>query len=151
MAGATSFVRADARQLPFADRSFDGALSVGLMEYVPPEIVVGELARLIRPGGRIVILAPNRHGVFRATARAIHRVKRVPYPCNEPTRRELCQVFNRSGFRIIGSVINDGLLWLPDAVDRRIGAVAYPLVETIFRTFGRNPWSNLMLFVVERL
>lgn len=144
-------VRADARQLPFADRCFDGALSVGLMEYVPPAAVVGELARVVRPGGHVVVLAPNRNGVFRAAARAIHRLRGVPYPCNEPTRAELRQVFHHFGFRLVESVIDDGLLWLPDAVDRRIGAVAYPVVEAVFRPFGGNPWSNLMLFIVERL
>ena len=52
----TAFVQGDAAALPFEDGSFDAAVSVQVMEYVPD--VAGALAevhRVLRPGGRAVI------------------------------------------------------------------------------------------------
>ncbi len=48
-----SFERSDAEELPFADASFDAAVcGLGLM-YVPdPVKALGEMRRLLRPGGR---------------------------------------------------------------------------------------------------
>jgi SAM-dependent methyltransferase len=47
---------ADAESLPFADRSFDGVISTfGVMFVGKPEAAVAELARVVRPGGRIVL------------------------------------------------------------------------------------------------
>lgn len=54
-------VLGDALALPFADRVFDVAVAVTLCEFAAqPERVVGELARVTRRGGRIVIGALNR-------------------------------------------------------------------------------------------
>ncbi len=48
----------DARRLPFPDASFDGALSALTLELLPQgqtEAALRELARVVRPGGRIVV------------------------------------------------------------------------------------------------
>jgi ubiquinone/menaquinone biosynthesis C-methylase UbiE len=43
-------------QLPFADNSFDGALSCGVLEHVPDDAAsLRELARVVRPGGLLFI------------------------------------------------------------------------------------------------
>jgi SAM-dependent methyltransferase len=48
-------VRADAEQLPFADRSFDLVFcDHGATSFTDPHIVVPEVARVLRPGGRFV-------------------------------------------------------------------------------------------------
>lgn len=48
---------ADAMRLPFPDATFDGALiGFGLRNLVDLEAGLGELARVIRPGGRLAIL-----------------------------------------------------------------------------------------------
>lgn len=48
--------QADAESLPFADRSFDGVISTfGVMFVGKPEAAAAELARVVRPGGRIVL------------------------------------------------------------------------------------------------
>jgi SAM-dependent methyltransferase len=50
------FERADATALPLADASFDAALSVQVLEYVPElAAALGEIRRALRPGGRAVI------------------------------------------------------------------------------------------------
>ena len=50
------FVGADAEHLPFADDSFDAAtISFGLRNVQHPRRALEEMARVVRPGGRIVV------------------------------------------------------------------------------------------------
>ena len=82
------FVLADAVELPFADGAFDAAVSVfGVIFARPAERAVAELARVVRPGGRVVITTwPPRGPVFDAVTlmrRAIARV-RPPEPGGPP-------------------------------------------------------------------
>lgn len=52
---------ADMRRLPFADGSFASVLSVHAIEHVPdPERVLAEVVRVLSPGGRAVLVTPNR-------------------------------------------------------------------------------------------
>lgn len=52
---------ADMRELPFADGSFAGVLSVQSIEHVPdPERVLAEVTRVLAGGGRAVFVTPNR-------------------------------------------------------------------------------------------
>lgn len=51
----------DGRSLPFEDESFDGAYSVSVLEHIPEpgdEGALRELARVTRPGGRVVVTLP---------------------------------------------------------------------------------------------
>src|SRR5208282_2896318 len=51
---------ADAEALPFADRSFDALLSTYALEHsVNPVQMLREMVRVVRPGGRIVLLGPT--------------------------------------------------------------------------------------------
>ncbi|HET8528723.1 MAG TPA: class I SAM-dependent methyltransferase [Gaiellaceae bacterium] len=70
---AAQRVEADYRQaslesLPFDDGSFDLVLCTQVIEHVPrPELAVFELARVLRPGGRLVISTDNeRNRITRA-------------------------------------------------------------------------------------
>lgn len=52
---------ADARRLPFADGAFDAVTAAYLLQVLPvPDVsgVVGELLRVLRPGGRLVTVTP---------------------------------------------------------------------------------------------
>jgi ubiquinone/menaquinone biosynthesis C-methylase UbiE len=54
--GNVEFHEADATSLPVADASFDAALCVQVLEYVPDVAAgLGELYRVLRPGGRVVV------------------------------------------------------------------------------------------------
>lgn len=49
--------RMDARQLDFADESFDTVAAMHVLSVVPePERVMAEIARVLRPGGEVVIV-----------------------------------------------------------------------------------------------
>ena len=49
----------DAEQLPFADDSFDRYVSCGSIEYWPdPARAVAEAHRVVRPGGRVLVVGP---------------------------------------------------------------------------------------------
>jgi 2-polyprenyl-3-methyl-5-hydroxy-6-metoxy-1,4-benzoquinol methylase len=51
---------ADIQQLPFEDASFDTVISCETIEHVPePGRAVRELARVLHPGGRLVLTTPN--------------------------------------------------------------------------------------------
>jgi SAM-dependent methyltransferase len=66
-----SVIQGLGEQLPFADETFDVVFSHEVLEHVTDDHAsVSEMARVTRPGGRIVIFVPNRlypfetHGVF---------------------------------------------------------------------------------------
>ena len=53
--------RADLGALPFRDATFDIAISSHVAEHLTqPERVFGELSRVLKPGGLLLILTPNR-------------------------------------------------------------------------------------------
>lgn len=64
--GALDFdaIQGDARALPFADGSFDGAILHLILAVVPePERCLGEVARVVRPGGTVIVFDKFlRHG-----------------------------------------------------------------------------------------
>lgn len=63
----------DARALDFPDGSFDTVAAMHVVSVVPePEIVMSEIARVLRPGGQVVITNHFRHdrGVWAGLARA---------------------------------------------------------------------------------
>jgi ubiquinone/menaquinone biosynthesis C-methylase UbiE len=52
----TEYALSDARRLPFEDGSFDGVFSNGsLHEWERPEEVIGEMLRVLKPGGRLFL------------------------------------------------------------------------------------------------
>ena len=61
LAPEARFEVADGRALPFGDRTFDAAYSISVLEHIGDdgdERALRELARVVRPGGRILLTMP---------------------------------------------------------------------------------------------
>lgn len=62
--GGERLARADVRALPFASGAFDLALSVEVVRYLPDGApALGELFRVLRPGGTAVVTAASRYAL----------------------------------------------------------------------------------------
>jgi arsenite methyltransferase len=54
------FLRADAQQLPLRDETVDAAVSIAVLQLIPnPSATLAEMARVLRPGGRMAVLVPT--------------------------------------------------------------------------------------------
>ncbi|MFI7236066.1 SAM-dependent methyltransferase [Streptomyces cyaneofuscatus] len=61
--GQATFRLADAMELPFPDESFDGAYAIeSLMHMKDKKAALGHVARVLRPGGRLVIAEHHLEG-----------------------------------------------------------------------------------------
>jgi ArsR family transcriptional regulator len=104
-----SVLRADVHDLPFADASFDSVLMFHTLTYTErPQRALEECARVLRPGGKLVLLCLDEHqqpevtapygerhqGFSRAAladvlARAALRVRSVEVACREARKPRL--------------------------------------------------------------
>ena len=77
-----SFLVGNVESLSFASKAFDGTLCVGVLEYLDQwDAAVGEMARVTKPGGRVVVTIPNGaswlnrlDSALRHVLRGIHRL-----------------------------------------------------------------------------
>jgi SAM-dependent methyltransferase len=111
-----------AEQLPFADGSFDLVLMAWVVEHLDePYRAVRELRRVLRPGGRVILLTPNAWNYTTWLIRAIphrfhdrlnrrlyHRQPHDTYPVRYRmnTTRRLDRGFAAAGFRGIRMLLN---------------------------------------------
>ena len=96
----------DIQQLSFPDRSFDVVVSCETIEHVPdPRQAVGELARVLRPGGTLVLTCPNYLGPMGAYRAYLHlrgrKFQEAGQPINQLTLLPRTYLWVRSaGLRI---------------------------------------------------
>jgi 2-polyprenyl-6-hydroxyphenyl methylase/3-demethylubiquinone-9 3-methyltransferase len=66
---------ATVEDLPFADGEFDGILCSSVLEYLDrPARCLAELSRTLKPGGALLLTAPNRLSLVRRCLAAVFRV-----------------------------------------------------------------------------
>jgi SAM-dependent methyltransferase len=102
----------DEGELPFADYSIDRVLLVHALE-TSEEVrpMLKEIWRVLAGGGRLLIVAPNRRGIWA-------RLDRTPFGSGRPyTMRQLSQLLRDELFTPVGS---DTALFVPPATSRMI-------------------------------
>jgi SAM-dependent methyltransferase len=87
-------VQADVDALPFADEAYDAAVAITLLYSVPDDAAaVRELARVIRPGGAVVLVEPAFEALGRAHDATVHGRRRY-------RRGELATLLTAAGFTV---------------------------------------------------
>lgn len=103
------FARVDTiADLALDDSSLDGVLCSSVLEYLPdPFACLKEFARVLKPGGLLLVSVPNRHSVVRGMQLAYHRVgtllgtgwfKFLNYSCQQYSQREFEGLLRQAGF-----------------------------------------------------
>ena len=97
-------------RLPVDDSSLDGVLCSSVLEYVSdPSSCLREFARVLNPGGLLLVSVPNRYSVVRSTQLACHRFGAVlgtgwfrflDYSRQQYSRREFGALLTRAGFSL---------------------------------------------------
>jgi S-adenosylmethionine decarboxylase len=105
---------ADVRALPFQDGSFDAIYSMGTIEhFAETEQAVGELLRVLKPGGRAIVGVPNRHDPFLRPlmVAVLYRLGLYGYGFEKSySRAALRKMLTSAGFVVVG---DDGVLFIP--------------------------------------
>ena len=102
-----SWEKADIQALPFANNRFDTVISCETIEHVPnPRLAIRELARVLKPGGRLILTTPNYFGPFglyRAYLRcAGRRYTEAGQPINKFVMLPLTRLWARqSGLKVL--------------------------------------------------
>jgi len=103
---------ADEGELPFADYSIDRVLLVhGLETSDEVRAMLKEVWRVLAGGGRLLIVAPNRRGIWA-------RLDRTPFGSGRPyTQSQLSQLLRDEQFTPVGA---DAALFVPPATGRMV-------------------------------
>ncbi len=112
---AADVVACDARRLPFADASFDAVLCVTVLchrSIESPVAAVGEMARVVRPGGLVCLWEPGVRRLRRAHDRVTHTGRRF-------SRRDLAELLTANGLTLERSTGAYSFLVPPAAVEDR--------------------------------
>lgn len=119
---SVQFLEGDALALPFPNNSFDVVCTVTVMcFFADPQPIVNELARVVRPGGRVVLGELNRYSIW-AAARRIRAWR------GDPLWRE-------AHFRTVGE-LGRCLRLAGLHLQSRAGAVYYPRALGAARLLG---------------
>lgn len=97
---------ADADHLPFPDTAFDAAVATYVLEHsVAPAETLREMARVVRPGGRVILLGPAWDFPFwypnSLRSKASSRLWRLRYALLRSARQLLAVLFGRLPFEVV--------------------------------------------------
>jgi ubiquinone/menaquinone biosynthesis C-methylase UbiE len=98
-----SLIRADAKELPFSDNSFDTAVSTFFLCVVlERERVVEEIRRVLRPGGLLLAMecSPPDNPVFRAFLNVLSEI--TSRLTGTDFRINIRELLEKNGFSVVG-------------------------------------------------
>jgi 2-polyprenyl-6-hydroxyphenyl methylase/3-demethylubiquinone-9 3-methyltransferase len=135
------FARVDTiARLGLDANSLDGVLCSSVLEYVSdPFACLREFARVLKPGGLLLVSVPNRRSVVRQMQLACHRlgaltgtgwVKFLDYSRQQYSRREFERILARAGFSL-----------------ERVLPFGSPLPGLAQRS---RHWASLLMFVAHK-
>ncbi len=128
--------------LPFQDASFDNVIVAhGLEEAVDVHVILRELWRVTMPEGRIVIIAPNRRGLWA-------QFDKTPFGAGRPfSRVQLRKALEQSGF---APSMSAGAVYAPP-----MRLFARPRLAMASEKMGETLWPHVsglvMVEAVKRL
>lgn len=137
------FEQMDAERLAFADASFDLVVSAFALTHVPhPEVALGEMVRVLRPGGRLAIAVGSRPPLA-STAVLVHGAREIGRRVQQSVGRRLtADLLDRIVVEECGPAPHD----LPrgSALSRSLDRA--PLLSKLVRQAGlvdlRQSWRN---------
>jgi ubiquinone/menaquinone biosynthesis C-methylase UbiE len=148
---AAHLVQGSARKLPFADGSVDAVVATGVLEYalVDDDGAVGELARVLRPDGVVVVSFPNdrapmnrwRGGLLYPVVRAVKRVLPVGRPAPLDVPRVPLAHFRR--------LLDEAGLTVDETVPVCARPLPASLAHRLERTRGRLAYSLAVQIVLR--
>ena len=159
-------VRADIRELPYPESSFDAVYTMGTIEHIDEYVqAIAEVRRVLRPGGRAIIGVPHKWNLFLRPALVwmLDQFGKYAYaPEKSFSAPELRQAIEGTGLRVrerTGILSIPGLLRLADVFCYTRGIALYRLspvalwpferLETRYRWPGR--FGYLMAMVADKV
>lgn len=156
--GVHGLALAISESLPFRDDAFDGVLLNEVIEHVRDDRgTLREALRVTRPGGRVVIFAPNRlypfetHGVYIGKKYVFGNIPLVNYLPDAARRRLVphARAYTRSGLEALTGGLNcrwiawtvifpgyDNVIASSRNLGRLVRGATYRLEQTWFRRLG---------------
>jgi SAM-dependent methyltransferase len=145
-------VQSDARHLPFPTASLDTVIISEVLEHIhQDEVVIAEIARILRPGGRLAVTVPRfwPERVCWALSRAYHEVEGGHIRIYR--RRQLRQRLTSAGFTLTGRhhahALHSPYWWLKCLVGTDNDRALLPRLYHRFLVYDlmRRPWWSRLL------
>jgi SAM-dependent methyltransferase len=127
-----SFVCSPAEAMPFAEGTFDGVLLNEVLEHVADEAAtLGEIHRVLRPGGHLALMSPNRWFPFEGHGMKLgSRKLQMPIP-----------LLPWLPSRVAGRFMRARNYW-PHELEELVLAAGFEIVSTssVFPVLEQYPW-----------
>ena len=141
---ALSFAAADTRFLPYRASAFDVVVSNSTLDHLvlrDVPIALRELARVLKPGGILILTLDNRHNPLHVFSHRMRRICGWFYTDRCYTVSEARTLLEENGFQTLESTaifhIPFPLNFLSKAAERLFGPRVNAPVEGLVRFFGR--------------
>lgn len=139
------FTLADVRAVPFATGSFDAIYSMGTVEhFAETQAAVTELARVLKPGGKLILGVPNKFDPFLRPVfvGALHRVDAYGYGSEKCySRSDVKAMLEQAGLDV---ELESGILFIPGYL-RMFELLLHTRVPAL--SFLTRPFVQLFLWL----